>query len=164
MRHVSRIAPRMTRYKLRTTNTGFNELLRHATAFRNEAERCRRARAYYAGLAMLATALEGSLLAMCIMYPAEAAAAANSLKRSPKGHILKWDFATLILIAKRARWLPARSVGNAVDSLRRARNALHIGRHVRDWPIDFRAADYKDADKVVDIALEWLVARVTRDW
>lgn len=113
---------------------------------------------------MLAAALEGSLLAMCVIYSKEVTAVLALMKKQPRGHVLKWDFATLISIAKRAHWLPARSIGNAVDSLRRARNALHIGRHIREYPTDFRAADYKDAEEVVDEAMDWLVARVTRDW
>jgi hypothetical protein len=146
------------------TQKRFDELLRRTTGFRREAERCRKARAYYAGLAMLAAALEGSLLAMCVMYPNEAGEAADSLKRKPSVQLLKWDFATLILVAKRLGWLPARSIGNAVDSLRRARNALHVGRHIREFSNTFRAGDYKDAEEVVDTALDWLLAHVYKNW
>jgi hypothetical protein len=68
------------------------------------------------------------------------------------------------MIAKHARWLPPRSVGNAVEALRRARNALHIGRHVRDWPTDFRASDYRDAEDIVDNAMDWLLAHIYKNW
>jgi hypothetical protein len=93
----------MRKYRLRITHKRFDELLRHVRAFRREAERCQKARAYYSGLAMLAAALEGSLVAMCVMYPDEATEALNSSKRQPRTHVFKWDFATLIMIAKHAR-------------------------------------------------------------
>lgn len=141
--------------------------------YERETRACAKARAYYAGCIMLGATLEGSLLAMCDMFQDEAEAAISSLpkEKQPRGHLLRWDLNELIVIARRAGWLPAREkersarkIGDWVEMLRDLRNLVHPGRHVREYPkLRLRAFVFHNAREVFEAANDWILDRIYRD-
>ncbi len=122
---------------------------------------------------MLGATLEGSLLAMCDMFPGEAEAAISALpkERRPKGHLLRWGLNHLIPIAQHACWLPVRErargphkIGDWVELLRDLRNLVHPGRHLREYPkARLRAVAFHNAREVFEAANDWILNRVYND-
>jgi hypothetical protein len=122
---------------------------------------------------MLGAALEGSLLALCSLYPKEVAAAMAALPsdKRPKGPMDRWTLDNLIRVANHLGWLPQRKgtrgpfkIGDWVQLLRDLRNLAHPGRHLREYPrITVAAVNFRSAEEVFEAANDWLYRKVERD-
>lgn len=118
----------------------FDDLLRISVSYKQQAEKCAKAKAYHASSILLASAVEGLILAMfyCFDEKARKSFTYQSTKKRKK-NILYWDLFQLVALAKELKWIPTRvhnqgsfySLSHAVDQLRNTRNTIHAGNYLR---------------------------------
>jgi len=142
----------------------FRQVVDLAASYREEADRCAAAGAFYAACIMIGCALEAALLATAALLE-------NDLRR--QGHWPKdkppeeWNLGELTKLARQEGWLPAlgtgeprdlneSEVGDAVEFVRWLRNvAAHPGRHIRDLAqVQLGEVAYRNAYGVVVAAFD----------
>jgi hypothetical protein len=154
----------------RVSGKRFEALLVIIKVYQDESEKCAKAEAWYAAAAMIGAALEGSLLAMCSLYPAEVTtyvAGVPALRRLHK-QMDRWTLGDLIEVAVGSGWLPARDhkngrlkIGNVVQRSQDLRNMVHPGRHVRDYPnVRITRAHYEHVADLFEAANSWLLSKL----
>src|SRR5262245_57842274 len=157
--------------KIRPLSSGrVDALLRLLSVYERESRACARVKAYYAACAMLGATLEAQLLVMCSLYPKDVEKTFLSMapESRPKGRMDRWSFEQLLVIGRRAKWLPSRShprrprlVGDLGDLIRELRNLVHPGKHARDYPkVRVRRAHFGDAQAIFDVANSWLLDHI----
>lgn len=135
--------PKRPRLFRPVTGSRFEALLSLIDRYHTEAQRAAKARAYYAACALIGSALEGSLLAMCTVRKSEVEqhiAALAPDQRPPKA-AQDWALNQLIALAAALAWLPARPnkharrrIGDWIHVVRELRNLVHPGKHIREYP------------------------------
>lgn len=164
----------------RTSKAEFNlteheasDLTRLMSYYWKEAERCRKAKAYLAGCAMLASAMEAWLLFFAHCFPDDA----RNAKHAPNKPLLKWSFPELLNVARDAKWLPTMfpiqksdlhiskfELGDLLEFVRNERNLIHPARHIQDHHKKRVTKAYLDAAFVFcEGARQFLYARIQRD-
>ena len=144
----------------------FDDLLRIAVSYEQQARKCARAKAYHASSILLASAVEGLILAMFYCFPDQArnSRTYQSLKKRKK-NVLYWDLFQLVALAKELKWIPARvrigrsnySISHAVDQLRNTRNTIHPGNYLRTRHGRLIGAkEFRHATKVFQACVETL--------
>lgn len=144
----------------------FNRLLELARRFNAESQRCARVRAYYAACILQGAALEGMLMAMVECHPEDVKQYLATLpsRDRPKGQLTKWTLNELVKIAIGLNWIPARrgkyrvhGIGDWLNYVRDARNLVHLGRHLRDYPnLRIRSKHFLACSKIVSAAISHL--------
>jgi hypothetical protein len=118
----------------------FGDLLRIVESYKEQAEISAKVNAYHASSILLASAIEGSILAMFYCFPDKARKSSTYLYwKRRKRNILYWDFSQLIALAKELKWIPARirvghsncSISHILNQLRKTRNMIHPGNYLR---------------------------------
>lgn len=148
--------------------------IEHATVkliemYENEATKCTKAKAYYAGCVMLGSAAEALILLKCLQEPGELAAAKAKIPKSSglhKGGPQFWNLSQLIQIANHAGWVANLETENVVvhivnliSHLHDIRNLVHPGRHATRRPhVSIGREQYADA-KVAYLALRFALER-----
>jgi hypothetical protein len=141
--------------------------------FDREAQRCAKARAYYAACVLQGAVLEGLLTAVCDGYVNEVSAYLSALpeRQRPKGQPVNWTLDQLIKVAVSLNWLPIRrgqkgprKIGDWLNLVKELRNLVHPGKHLRDYPdIYLRKAHFTDSFSIVRAATDHLWQEVTRN-
>jgi hypothetical protein len=120
----------------------FGDLLRIVESYKDQAEISAKVKAYHASSILLASAIEGSILAMFYCFPGKARRSATYQHwQTRKGNILHWDFSQLIALANELKWIPPRvrvgnskySISQVLNELRKTRNMIHPGNYLRTW-------------------------------
>jgi len=151
-----------------------NELM---LAYRHEARRCLRAKAYLAATVMQVSAFEAGLQAMCFIYPQAVKRTTVYLGKRFRGkrfRFLEFSLHQLISIAKELGWFPAKhlrwagkrtNLAGYSHEIRKVRNYVHPGVWARDGehPLKFTKGVYGVAEEVIDVANSWLLHRVEKD-
>lgn len=86
-----------------------DRLIRAATVYHREAQKCLRGKAYLAAVVMQVSVLEASLQAMCMLYANEVELTAvyrTKKFRRKRSRALELSLNQLINIARELRWLP----------------------------------------------------------
>ncbi len=151
----------------------FDALILLIRRYEREASRAAEARLYYAACALIGSALEGAILAMCTVYDKEVETHLRALpsNQRPPRAAQDWTLNHCIKIASALGWLPTRNslrsrrkIGDWVHLVRELRNLIHPGKHVRDYPrIRIAKAHWGDARAVFKIASENLEVKVVHD-
>lgn len=151
------------------------ELYRLRRYYWTEARRCEEAKAYLAGSAMAAAALEAMLMLMVNVYPEEAEQTGKAPRRS-NGTIkplLDWNLGQLLAVAKSANWLPSEldlatdkwsnrraRIGDYAEICRIVRNLIHPGNYVTEHLRKRITANYlRRQFETVEGCGDWLAAR-----
>jgi hypothetical protein len=132
--------------------------------------------AYLAACVMQGAALEGSLHAMCFLYPRDVKKATvykTKLKRGfrrKRNKALEFKYAELINIAdelsrfppKRITWGKRTTLAGFAHELRKLRNYVHPGVWAPAQPqtMKFTKGVYDVAYEIFDVANSWLIHRV----
>ena len=152
------------------------ELHRLSTFYWKQALRCEKAKAYLAGCVMLGSSLETLLILMVNCHPEEAAATGQLPKKKGKEkHLLDWNLAELLKVAKAADWLPSRltladrwdhkkaQVGDYAEVVRMVRNLAHPARYRQDHFRGKVTQKYLQRQfEIVLLCRDWLVDRNNR--
>lgn len=151
----------------------FVELVNLIGRFDREAQRCAKARAYYAACVLQGAVLEGLLLAVCDGYLDEVCNYLLAVPKTqrPKGQIGNWSLDALIRIANALNWLPVRTgmkgprkIGDWLELVKELRNLVHPGKHARAYPhVRLRKAHFSDSFSIVHAATDYLWDKVQRD-
>ena len=94
-------------------NERFERLQEIIISYRAEAERCQKAKAFFAGAVMLGAEIEGLLLAMMELYSVEvqqnllASKISKKYEKRGKKSYYDWSFFDLLRIAKDMGWIPS---------------------------------------------------------
>jgi len=158
----------------------FDFLLRLMNFYRNEADKCGRAGAYFAGCIVLGAAIEASLLAMVKCYPEKVKKTKTyQRKNQPPYDLNLYD---LLKIAIELGWIPSKlpldktartsgltsdyalskgDVGYFVDVAREIRNLVHPGKHVKLWKgVRISKGYYQFCHELTDVVIDHLVEKV----
>jgi hypothetical protein len=86
----------------------FNDLMRLCDLYHREANKCMKAKSYFAGCIMIGATLEAALIGMCHCYFEEIPERLIPKKKNgtPK-HLLEWSLFQLIRVARECNWLPS---------------------------------------------------------
>jgi hypothetical protein len=161
------------------TPSQVEELDRLTELYIKQAKRCAKAKAYVAGCVMLASSLECSLLRFCDLYYKEALNTPHAQRRKlANRHLLKWDFADLLAVAREATWTPSNlpphvkfdyqkrylkraRIGDYLRRVHKLRNLVHPARYLKDHRGQHITKIYFDtASDLCQIARDWLVYQV----
>ncbi len=122
-----------------------DEILRLQGYYYREAKKCRAAKAYLSGCAMLGASLEAALIGMVNCF-ADEVTDRGALPRS-KGRtkpLLNWNLSELLRVAKKMNWLPAglaleeewnrrrARIGDYAEVVRILRNLVHPARYLSE--------------------------------
>jgi hypothetical protein len=153
------------------------EMLRLQRFYRNEASRCRKARAFLAGCVMAGAELETTLLLMVNVYPDEAAATGKAPHRKGKlKSLTEWSLAELLKVAKAAGWLPSAleygqddwdrkraEAGDYAEVVREMRNLAHPVRYMEDHYRQHVTKRHLEwVFDAIDAGNGWLFARIEK--
>ena len=150
----------------------FDALIGLLNMYHGESEKCADASAFLGACVLLASTLEGGLLAMCYCYPEEVSGWVAGLHRRerPRGAPDAWDLGTLISLARDMKWLPAESphppetIGDWVEYLREIRNFVHPGKVLRDYgALRVEEGHLRDCEAIFEEAADWLVNKLLKD-
>lgn len=109
--------------------------------FEIEAEACAGCGAFHASAAMIGSAVEASLLKVCLKHRDIAMESRERLpphKRPKRANMYKWGLMDLALVAEEAGWLQVFMVedvevlktSSLISKIQRLRNLVHPGRHI----------------------------------
>jgi len=146
-------------------------------AYRREARKCSKAKAYLAATVMEVSALEAGLQAMCFLYPNEikrTSVYARKRFRGRRKKALEFSLYQLIDIAEELGWFPPKrttwagkraTVGGFSHEIRKVRNFVHPGVWARERtnPLKFTKGIYGVVYEVADVANSWLLHRVEKN-
>lgn len=151
------------------------EILRVATQYKREAEKCFGAKAYLSGCVLMGAAMEAVLLSTANCFPKIVASAKCAPKKDGKIKRLdRWTFMDLLAVAKELNWLPSglslkdewdsaqAGIGDYVEVVRQIRNLIHPVRYVNDFSKKRVAKKYLVACfEIVDTATDYLYSLVS---
>lgn len=155
----------------------FERLQEITNFFEDEAERCKEAKAFFAGTIMLGAELEGLLLIMmecytdeikgCILPPGVMKNLANWKTRS------RLTLDHLLEIAKQMKWLPfglspsdefhqkGAKIGDYAKIVQGVRNFVHPGRWIREQPeMEIEEENYEAYFEILQVVKDWLRAKL----
>ena len=146
------------------------EILRLATKYKGEAEKCFGAKAYLSGCVLMGAAMEALLLSMVNCFPEIVASTKCAPKKNGKiKRLERWTFINLLVVAKELNWLPSgllpeeewnsanAKIGDYVEVVREIRNLIHPVRYVNDFGRKRFTKKYLEACfKIVDAASDYL--------
>jgi len=130
--------------------------------YEEDARRAASVGAYSAAVTLLGAGIEGLLVLRCLRSPKKSARIARNLPNKKPPRFLDdpttWNFEILIETCLAAGWLSPVSTSVAkyktatlAHILRRMRNNVHPGRHVRERPwVEINEDDYKDSQAIYD--------------
>jgi hypothetical protein len=144
-----------------------------AMFYHDEAERCARARRYFAACVLSGAALEGLLLSMCYVEDDRVRRTAvyrQKSFRSKRNRFLEFKLSQLIAIATELKWIPSKEIklgrrktthAQLMHGVRQTRNLIHPGAWaVEGGPKHVYKAEYESVYEVLDFTREWLLQRV----
>ena len=124
---------------------------------------------------MQGAALEGSLHAMCFLYPEDVKKTSAYERKAKRGfrrkrnRALEFKYAELIDIADELSWFPSKrftwgkraTIAGFVHELRKLRNYVHPGVWAPERPhtMKFTKGVYDVAYEIFDVANSWLIHR-----
>jgi hypothetical protein len=146
----------------------FDKLLRIAVSYQRQAEKCSRVKAYHASSILLASAVEGLILAMYYCFDSQARRS-NTYQsvRKRKTNILYWDLFELVSLARELNWISSTvyigrsnySISQAVNEMRKTRNTIHPGNYIRTRRGKLvGASDFKQATRIFQACVDSLEA------
>lgn len=166
----------MAAKKTQEHNATSDRLLHAGTTYHREAERCLKAKAYFAATVMQMSVLEAALQAMSSMYIDEVKKTAVYQKKKFKrkrDRALEFSFYQLINIARELNWFPPKIItvwgkrtdlAGFVHEARQMRNLLHPAiRASQRNPLNFSKGTWNVIYEIFEVANSWLIHRVHRD-
>ncbi|MBA7695314.1 hypothetical protein ES703_103938 [subsurface metagenome] len=146
------------------------EILRLATQYKREAEKCFGAKAYLSGCVLMGAAMEAILLSTANCFPEIVVSAKCAQKKDGKIKRLgRWTFMDLLAVARELNWLPSglspedewssahAKIGDYVEVVRQIRNLIHPIRYVNDFSRKRVTKKYLEACfEIVDNAIKYL--------
>lgn len=147
------------------------EILRLATQYKREAEKCFGAKAYLSGCVLMGAAMEAILLSTANCFP-EIVASAKYAPKKKNGKIRRldrWTLVDLLAVVKELNWLPSglspedewnsvnAKIGDYVNVVRQIRNLIHPVRYLNDFGRKrFTKKCLEACFEIVDIAVDYL--------
>lgn len=153
-----------------------DRLINVVNFYHREAGKSVRGRAYLAACVMPGAALEGSLHAMCFLYPRDVKKTTVYQRKVKRGFrwkrnkALEFKYAELIDIADELSWFPPKKItwgkrttlAGFAHELRKLRSYVHPGVWAPERPhsMKFTKRVYDVAYEIFDVANSWLIHRV----
>jgi hypothetical protein len=143
-----------------------DRLIRTATRYHRETQKCLRGKAYLAAVVMQVAILEASLQAMCAIYADAVKGTVVYQKkrfRKKRNRALEFNLSELISIARELRWFPLKQfrwagkradVAGFTHEVRKLRNFVHPSRMAmeRGDPTNFSKGVYDVVHEVFDVS------------
>lgn len=161
--------------KAENENRRFERLQEIINFYEDEAERCKDAKAFFAGTVMLGAELEGLLLALMECYTDEVEECI--LPPRVKKNLSNWKTCSrlnlnhLLEIAMQMKWLvfdlsPSNEfhekkakVGDYAKIVQEMRNFIHPDRWIREWPeMEIGEEGYEAYFEILQVVKDWLRA------
>ena len=168
----------------RKRKSKFDFLVEIISDYRNQAERCKKARAYLAGCVFLGSALEAALLATAKSYPSQVRKTEKYLskKRKRDKNLDRWGMFDLLELARELMWIPSKltmgkvarasgisaskafaigDLGYFADVVREVRDLVHPGRYLRSMKnVKVTKRYYEFCYEVTEIVFDHLYAKL----
>ncbi len=153
-----------------------DRLLKLATFYNKEAQRCLKGRAHLAAIIMQVSALEAALQSMCFIYFRDVKKTSVYQRKKFKGkryRALELNLYQLIAIAEELSWFPPKkttwggtraALAGFAQEARKLRNFVHPGVWVREQtPTKFSKQMYSAIEEIFDVSTSWLGHRIEQD-